>query len=117
MITGIEITRREPLAGGATFSAVGAYEKLVGIARGEVDPELPGNRGIVNLAKAPRNARGRVEYQADLYILRPADAAKGNGRILYEVNNRGRKLLFPNLCDGPAGGNDPTTVAELGNAF
>jgi len=48
MITGIDITRREPLVGGAGFGAVGGYEKLVGIARGEVDPAHPGNRGIVN---------------------------------------------------------------------
>src|SRR5206468_9071031 len=94
-----------------------AYEKLVGVARGEVDPAHPGNRGIVNLDKAPRNGRGRIEYQSDLYVLRPADPAKGNGRILYEVNNRGRKLLFANLADGPAGSNDPATLAELGNAF
>ena len=35
--------------------------------------------------------------------LRPADAAKGNGRLLYEVNNRGRIMLFANLCAGAAG--------------
>ena len=47
-------------------------------------------------------ARGRVEYATDFYVLRPRDPAKGKGRILYEVNNRGRKMLFGNIADGHA---------------
>ena len=43
--------------------------------------------------------------------------AKGNGRILYEVNNRGRKMLFGNIADGPQGVNDPKTMADVGNGF
>ncbi len=30
----------------------------------------------------------------DFYVLRPADPNRGNHKILYEVTNRGRKLLF-----------------------
>ena len=48
-----------------------------------------------------------VEYTTDFYVLRPKDPAKGTGRILYEVNNRGRKMLFGNIADGPQGINDP----------
>jgi hypothetical protein len=33
------------------------------------------------------------------------------------VNNRGRKLLFPNLCAGTFGNNDPRTLADVGNAL
>ena len=44
-----------------------------------------------------------VEYRSDICILRPADPERGNGRILYEVNNRGRIMLFANLCAGKAG--------------
>ena len=66
-------------------------------------PGDPANRGIVNIDKAPRNARGRVEYRSDICILRPADPERGNGRILYEVNNRGRIMLFANLCAGRPG--------------
>jgi len=117
VITAIEIERSEPLAGGAAFGPVGGYVRLTGIARGEVDPGDPANRGIANIDKAPRNARGMVEYQTDIVILRPADAAKGNGRILYEVNNRGRRMLFGTVMDAPAGNNNPDTVAELGNAL
>ena len=60
----IEISEREtPVFGGAEFGAVGAYERLHGTAFCELDPAHPLNAGIVNLDKAPRNARGNVEYQ------------------------------------------------------
>ena len=62
MITAVEITARAPFVGGAEFGATGAYERLDGVAFGELDPAHPANRGIVNIDKAPRNARGMVEY-------------------------------------------------------
>ena len=93
-IVAVRVDRTEPFADGASFGATGAYQLIVGVARGEVDPRDPANAGIVNLARAPRNARGLVEYETDFYLLRPADPAKGNRKIVYEVNNRGRKLLF-----------------------
>src|SRR5690349_9907043 len=117
MITSIEIKAIEPLAGGAAFGDVGPYERVIGVAKGEVDPKAPGNSGIALIDKAPLNERGKVEYTTDFFILRPKDPAKGNGRILYEVNNRGRKMLFGNIADGPQGINDPQKVADLGNGF
>ena len=35
MITAIEITSRTPFVGGAAFGAVGAYERLDGVAIGD----------------------------------------------------------------------------------
>jgi hypothetical protein len=64
-VTRIEITGQEPFAVGQTFGSVGAYEKVVGRFRGELDPKSPLNAVIVDLDKAPRNARGMVEYSAD----------------------------------------------------
>jgi hypothetical protein len=116
MITAIEITSRAPFVGGAGFGDVGAYERLDGVAIGQIDPAHAGNVGIVNIDKAPRNARGHVEYRSDICILRPAVPERGNGRILYEVNNRGRIMLFANLCAGNAG-NRPQAAADLGNAL
>lgn len=116
MITALEITGRAPFVGGAEFGAVGAYERIDAVAIGEVDPAHPGNAGIALIDKAPRTAQGRVAYRSDVVILRPMDAAKGNGRLLYEVNNRGRMMLFANVCAGAAG-NLPRTVADLGNAM
>ncbi len=116
MITGIEITARAPFVAGATFGAVGAYERIDGVASGALDPAHAGNRGIALLDQAPRDDAGLVRYRADFVLLRPVDAARGNGRLLYEVNNRGRIMLFANLCAG-AGGNQPKTAADLGNAL
>lgn len=91
------------------------------MAKGELDPNAAENKGIVNLEKAPRNARGMVDYETDVYIVRPADPKKGSGVLLYEVNNRGRKFLINWLQDSAkitqAVANDPKTVEELGNNF
>jgi hypothetical protein len=117
VLTSIDIKTVEPLADGAPFGGTGAYERVIGVAKGEIDPTDPANRGIALIDKAPRNARGKVEYTTDFFVLRPKEPAKGNGRILYEVNNRGRKMLFGNIADGPQGVNDPKTTADLGNGF
>ncbi len=117
MLLALDIERIEPLADGAAFGTVGAYERVIGRARGEIDPAHPGNAGIALIDRAPRNARGMVAYETDVFILRPSDPARGNGRILYEVNNRGRKMLFGNIADGPQGVNDPKTLADVGNGF
>ena len=72
-IVQIDVQRTETFAGGQAFGARGAYVKIVGAAKGELDPRDARNRVIVNIDKAPRNGRGKVEYEADFYILRPAD--------------------------------------------
>ncbi len=117
MLLSFEIEKVEPLADGAPFGEVGAYERVIAVAKGEVDPALPANSGMALIDKAPRNAAGKVEYATNVFILRPKDSTRGNGRILYEVNNRGRKMLLGNIADGPQGVNDPKTLADLGNAF
>ena len=114
----IEIERVEsPTFEGRSFGDVGPYEKLVGRVFGEVDPEAPENAVITDIELAPRNARGRVEYAADLLVLRPVDPAKGNRRVFYELNNRGRMLSLGQLNDARSGGNDPTAAADAGNGF
>src|SRR5262249_12883256 len=115
-VTRVEITRREPLAGGLAFGSTGSYEKLVGTAYLEVDPDDPRNAPIVDLDKAARNARGMVEYSTDLYILKPLDLRKGNGKIFFRVNNRGNKGPLGQFNDG-TGTNDPSTPADVGNGF
>jgi hypothetical protein len=115
-VTRIEILRTEPFAAGQAFGNVGPYEKVVGRFHGELDPAAPLNAIIVDLDKAPRNARGQVEYTSDFYILRPADLAKGNGALLYDVNNRGNKRALIQFNSAPAS-NDPSTPAQAGNGF
>ena len=116
MITRLIIHRREPFASGHEFPITGAYEKLVGKAYGEVDPKNRLNRVIVNIGKAPRNRRGRVEYSSDLCILKPVDMARGNGKIFFDAPNRGSKRILGFLNDAPEA-NDPSTIEHAGNGF
>jgi hypothetical protein len=82
MITGITIEKREIFAEGYEFPITGAYEKLVGKVYGEVDAKNPLNKVIVNLDKALTNSRRRVEYWADLYILKPLDMGRQQDNLL-----------------------------------
>src|SRR5438093_9255373 len=116
MITKSVIERKEIFADGHEFPITGAYEKLVGKVRGEVDPKNPLNKIIVNLDKAPTNSRRRVEYGADLYILKPMDMERGNKKIFFDPPNRGGKHILALLNDAPSN-NDPTTLKDAGNGF
>ncbi len=71
------------------FGQVGQYERLRGLAYVEVDPEDIRHRGIVNLNKAPRNERGRVEYSTTVEIYRPIDMSRWNRVLYHTVPNRG----------------------------
>lgn len=114
-ITKIVVEKREPFAGGHEFGVSGTYEKLVGKAYGEVDPKEKHNKMIVNLDKAPKNERGRVEYSMDIFILKPVDLKRGNQTIFYEVVNRGNQALRVNY--GAERSNNPTTLAHAGDGF
>jgi hypothetical protein len=71
------------------------YEILRGRFAGELDPRDAHNRIITDLALAPRNARGHVEYSATFQLARPRDAARASGVLLYDVPNRGRGRVAP----------------------
>ena len=116
MLTRFVVQTREPFAGGHEFPITGAYEKLVGTIYGEVDPRHRLNRIIVNLNKAPRNKRGRVEYSSNFFILKPLDMARGNSKIFFDAPNRGGKRILGFLNDGPEA-NDPSTLEHAGNGF
>ncbi len=90
-VTKLDILRVEPAFGGVHFGETGTYERVVGIVHGELDPNAPANAIIQDLALAPRNARGMVEYTTDLDLIRPADPAKSNNILLFDVMNRGNK--------------------------
>ena len=78
-----------PALGGGSFGDVGQYELLRGTVAGEVDPADPRHQHIVNLANAPRNAAGRVEYRATVEVYRPIDMARWNRALYHTVSNRG----------------------------
>ena len=79
-----------PAFGGESFGNIGQYERLRGVAYGEVDPNDVRHREIVNLTNAPLNARGRVEYSTTVEIYRPIDLGRWNRAIYHIVPNRGR---------------------------
>jgi hypothetical protein len=116
-ITRITITRIEsPTFGGASFGAVGQYEKLIGTVTGEVDPNDRRNEVIVDVKLAPRNGKGRVEYSTDILILRPINAAMGNHRLLYDVTNRGNTNVL-GIFNNSNAGNNPSSAADAGSGY
>src|SRR6266850_5979972 len=110
----LRIERRETVLNGRSFGAAGPYEKFVGKVDFALDPNLPRNQQIVDLKLAPRNARGEVEFSADFYLLKPLDPRRGNGRLFYEVGNRGGKSMIVTFQKA-TGSPDPATEAEFGD--
>jgi len=98
----VEITSRTDIENGKPFGAAGGYEKITGRVYFAVDPANLHNQQIVDLDKAPRNAKGEVEFSADLYLLKPKDMAKGNQAALFEVSNRGGRGIL-SLVNGREG--------------
>ena len=115
-VTRMEIASRTDVLDGKPFGAAGAYEKIVGKVFFSVDPAHPRNKAIVDLDKAPRDADGRVTFSADLYVLAPKDAARGNGTALFDVLNRGRKNILRDFNRAPAVP-DPTAEGDFGDGF
>ena len=87
----LDITSREPL-GADVAGPAGPYERLRGRVVYALDPDLEANARIVDLDLAAPNEAGRVEFYADLDILVPVDRSRAQPTVLYEVNNRGRRL-------------------------
>jgi hypothetical protein len=112
----LDILSREPFAGGVSFGETGPYERIVAVARFAVDPSHKRNQVITDLSLAPRDGAGRVEFEADVCVLMPKDPARGNGALLYEVNNRGNKLALGFFNRAP-GTNDPKTQADAGDGW
>ncbi len=118
-IVEIKVDAVEPFAEGQGFGEAGSYLRIKGVAKGEIDPAMPENKVIVDLDKAPRNARGMVEYETDFFILRPAEPQRAGGVLVYDVTNRGRKVILGRLDEagGNADTNDPKSVRDVGLGF
>ncbi len=114
--TRLDVTTRSLVLDGRPFGAAGAYEKLAGTLRFAVDPDHSAQAAICDLGRAPRNAAGRVEFAADFYLLRPVDEARGNGSLLLDVPNRGRKVAL-GMLNSAVRVADPSTAEDFGNGF
>ncbi|WP_091741293.1 alpha/beta hydrolase domain-containing protein [Phenylobacterium immobile] len=78
---------------GEAFGAAGPYDLLKGLAFLALDPNDPADALVTDLGLAPRDADGRVRFEADVEILRPIDPARRNGRLLLDAVNRGASVL------------------------
>jgi hypothetical protein len=87
-------TVTSPAFDGQAYGDAGPYETLQGRAYGELDPGDPRNAIIQDLALAPKNARGRVEYMATFYLVKPIDLSKSSGLLWQFVPNRGGRILL-----------------------
>ena len=115
-VTRLEVHSRARVLDGHAFGSAGAYEKILGTLRFAVDPDHPINARVCDLERAPRDAGGRVAFAGDFYLLRPVDPARGNGSLLLDVPNRGRKVAL-GMLNSAVRVPDPSTAEDFGNGF
>ena len=112
----IDVTDRHDVLAGQSFGATGAYELIRGRAYFAVDPALPQNSRITDIGFVPKKRNSTVEFSADVVILRPKDARRGNGTLLVEAPNRGAMGMLSMYNRGNASTN-PAEAAHFGDGF
>ncbi|MFO1183920.1 MAG: alpha/beta hydrolase domain-containing protein [Bauldia sp.] len=118
--------KASPAFNARSFGEAGQYEAISGRLIGELDPADPRNAIIQDIALAPRNARGRVEYTASFRLVKPVDMAKASGLLWHDVPNRGNRPGIPiaelnqgdiELTSGWQGDNAGSTVPGRTNDY
>jgi hypothetical protein len=109
----LEIVKRASAFGGVRFGEAGQYETIVAVAHMRIDARHPANRAIADLELAPARD-GWVEYQTDVVIARPVDAAKASRVLLLDIPNRGTKL-FPVVANEGSTSLDTLLDAGVGH--
>jgi Alpha/beta hydrolase domain len=115
-VSRVTVQSRQDVLGGRPFGTVGGYEKLVGVVDFALDPANAANAAIVDLARAPRDASGRVVASANFMVLRPKTMPRERAVALLEVSNRGGKATLPYFARA-AWSVDPATDADFGDAL
>lgn len=77
----------------------GTHERVIGRVHFAIDPMAKANRGIADVALAPRNAAGRVEFSSDLLFFMPKREEGARGTVFLEVVNRGRDQSLGLMSD------------------
>jgi hypothetical protein len=113
-VVGVKIVRQFPYAEGRNFGDVGEYEQIDAIMTFAVNPDAEQNRDIVDLEYAPRDGDGNVRFTADFSIVKPVDSARGAGRLLIELPNRGRRRVVDTFN---MSGKDAAASAAPGDGF
>jgi len=92
-VVSIDVASRETIAeANVSFS----YESILGVVHFTLDPAASGNKAVVDLAHAPVNAEGLVEYSADFKLLIPSSNIASDF-LYYNVNNRGGSRVPPEV--------------------
>src|SRR5205809_2993632 len=87
-------TKVSPAFGGASFGTAGQYETLAGRVFGELDPGDHHNTIINDIDLAPKNSRGKVEYMATFFLVKPIDMSKSSHLMWQDVPNRGGRITL-----------------------
>jgi hypothetical protein len=77
-----------------TDAAPFPIKRITGRAFGELDPKDPHNAIIQDIRLAPRNKKGKVEYQATFQLILPSDPEKMSGLLWHDVPNRGGRVTI-----------------------
>lgn len=122
-VTKIVVDKKvSPAFEGRSFGSAGQYETIAGRAYGELDPDDPHNSVITDIHLAKKNARGKVEYVASFYLVKPIDMSKSSHLMWHDVPNRGGRItIVPaeraygdiGLSSGWQGDNSGNTVPGL----
>jgi hypothetical protein len=94
----------------------GSHSRVIGRVHFAVDPAAPVNRGIADLALAPRNAAGKVEFASDVLFFVPKSASRAKGTVFLEVVNRGRDQSLGLMSDARQRTFDPDAW-DMGDRF
>ncbi len=107
-LTRLEIASKQP------YGAFRAGEYV--IWRGKVHGEISPQESIPGLDKVKPNARGRVEYAANVVLIMPVEPTRGNGTLLVDIPNRGNAYA-PTLYNSPRDEPFQSGTLEEGTGF
>jgi hypothetical protein len=78
---------------------VGTHERVIARVYFAIDPEDNANRWIADLALAPTNDVGMVEFSSDLLLFLPTNGTRARGTVFLEIVNRGRDQSLGLMSD------------------
>ena len=93
-LVSIDIKEEKLLEKGKEFGKSGQYKEILGLAKFSIDPNQEINKKITDIKNLATNSDGMVEFSADVHIMLPVDMNKSNKKIIYDVNNRGNKVML-----------------------
>jgi hypothetical protein len=118
----VEIEHHSSVLDGRSYGLAGPYEQFIGTIYFENDPNDPANQVVTDIEFAPTNAAGRVEHSANFTLIKPVDAHRGNGTVVFGTSNRGSRRLLTFFNHAHEEGEEwdaqiPTTEENYGDGF